>query len=96
MTTEHRALQERVQAIKREMEGLRDGQEAEARELQGALRETVGRMQQIEMRLRGGEGPPERQRLIVRLEELKRAIGRAREARHAAQCEGGDRVVAAA
>jgi chromosome segregation ATPase len=49
-------LEEKARDIRRRLEGLRDGQDAEARELQGALREVEGRIEAIRRELRGPEG----------------------------------------
>jgi len=78
-------LEEKARDIRRKLEGLRDGQDAEAKELQGALREVEEKMVAIRRELRGPEGEGERRELGEReraelqgrlrtLEEKRRAL----------------------
>ena len=71
-----RQLEERAQDLRRKLESLRPEQDAEARELRGALA-------RIEAEFRDLPRPPEgadREPLMRRLEEIKAAMQRAREA----------------
>lgn len=102
---EHGELEERAAAIKREMEGLRDGQDAEARELQAALGEVQGRMAQIRRELGGGdrERPdrprpdqpdrprPDQPEREGHFRELRGELGRLEEKAQAIKRELGDR-----
>jgi beta-lactamase regulating signal transducer with metallopeptidase domain len=89
-------LEERAQRLRRKFQDLRDGQDAEVREIQGTLHEIEQRMGAIRRELRGPERPdrerpypdrplpdrpqPEREQLKRRLEELLAAAGRHEEA----------------
>ncbi|MHC4179890.1 MAG: M56 family metallopeptidase, partial [Planctomycetota bacterium] len=66
-TRELNKLEEKARDINRELEGLRDDQDAEARELLGALREVEGRMDAIRRELRGSEREGERRDLDERI-----------------------------
>lgn len=73
-----RKLMERVEQIKRELRELRPEQKELAEKLHRELREIGGRLREL-----GGPragAVPERERVMRRLEELKEAMGRAREA----------------
>ncbi len=74
----HQELEEQAQDIKRALEGLRDDQDDEARELQAKLREVNAKLQEMQRTRRGPEGV--RDDLRGRLHELEKALVRAREA----------------
>ena len=74
----HQELEEQARAIKRELEGLRDDQDEEARELQAKLREITAHMQEMQRERRRPEG--ERDNLRGRLHELEEAFVRAQKA----------------
>jgi len=86
----HHELTEKAQAIQRELEGLRDDQDDEARHLQAMLREVRDGAEHVEREIHGiqeamkgrPEGPPphEREQMMRHLEEIKREIGRLSEA----------------
>lgn len=86
-----RELEERAGDIRREIEGLRDGQDAEARELHGAL-ERIGReMREINEHLERGQQRDAPRRDVApgmeRLEEIRRQIARLSEAGHHEEAE---------
>ncbi len=78
LMVELKVLETKARDFKRALEGLRDGQDEKARELQAALREVDERMDAIRGKLRGGErdrlrrelGREERAELEVRLQDL--------------------------
>jgi len=78
LVRKHQELEEQARDIKRALEGLRDDQDEEARELQAKLREVTAKLQGLQRARRGPEG--ERDDLRGRLHELEQAFVRAREA----------------
>ena len=73
------ALMERAGEIERKMAGLRDGQDAEARELRGAMEQVRQQMQRIEAMIRESQPGPEQPRqpgeeMERRLHHLRVAI----------------------
>jgi len=71
-----RQLEEQAHDIRRKLETLRPEQDAEARELRGALSRIEAQLRETEPRREAGDREP----LMRRLEELKAAMQRAREA----------------
>lgn len=74
----HQELERQALEIKRALEGLRDDQDEEARELQAKLREVTAKLHELQRARRGPEGV--RDDLLGRLHELEKALVRAREA----------------
>ncbi len=74
-----RELEGRAHQIRRELEGLRDDQDEEARDLHAALREIEENIHRLEHQHRGPERGRERESTRGRLEEMKRAYHHARE-----------------
>jgi hypothetical protein len=71
-----RQLQEQAHDLRRKLESLRPEQDADARELRGALSRIEAQLLETEPRREAGEREP----LMRRLEEIKAAMQRAREA----------------
>ncbi len=89
---QHRSeLEKRLQDIRREIEGLRDGQDAEARELRALAEQTGREIREINEQLhRGGQrDAPRRDGApgMERLEEIRREIARLSEAGHHEEAE---------
>jgi len=77
---ERREAEMGARDLRRKLEGLRDGQDAEARELQAALREVEGQMEAIRRELRGPEDQPERREIGERERaELEEHLGNLRQ-----------------
>jgi len=87
---EQNELQRRAAEIEREMRGLRDDQDDEARELQRLMADVHAAAERVEREIHeikqgimdrpDGPPPEDRERLQRRLEELRREIGRLSEA----------------
>jgi uncharacterized protein YukE len=73
-------LQKEAAEIRHKLESLKDGQDAEARELKGALERIERQMHELQAALGPRPDAPNRERVQARLEELKAAIHRAAEA----------------
>jgi len=78
MLEKRRELEGQAHQIRRKLEGLRDGQDEEARGLQAALREIEENIHRMEHQVHGRDR--EREVSRGRLEEMKRAHHHAREA----------------
>lgn len=74
----HQELEQQARRIKQALEGLRDDQDEEAREMQAKLREVTAQLQELQRVHRRPEGG--RDELRGRLHELEQAFVRAREA----------------
>jgi hypothetical protein len=72
-----RGLQERAEQFQRELRGLKPEQREQGERIEQQLREIREKMHDL---LAAGREMPDRERVMRRLEELKQALGRAREA----------------